>query len=91
MALGAQPKVLLLDEPVTGMNVNEMKMMADFIKMLQSQGITILLVEHNVKTVMNLCQRIVVLSFGYKIAEGFPDEIRRNKDVIKAYLGAEAS
>lgn len=91
MAWGAEPKVLLLDEPVTGMNVNEMRVMGDFIKILQSRGITVLLVEHNVKTVMNLCKRIIVLNFGWKIAEGSPDEIRRNKDVIKAYLGAEAA
>lgn len=91
MALGAEPRVLLLDEPVTGMNLDEMKTMTDLIRTLQSKGLTILLVEHNVGTVMDLCPRIIVLNFGRKIAEGSPDEIRRNKDVIEAYLGAETA
>jgi branched-chain amino acid transport system ATP-binding protein len=89
MALGADPRLLLLDEPVTGMNPAEMKMMIDLIRILQSRDITILLVEHNVKAVMDLCQRVLVLDFGRRIAEGSPEEIRRNEDVIKAYFGAE--
>jgi branched-chain amino acid transport system ATP-binding protein len=91
IALASDPKILLLDEPVTGMNVEEKKFMIDIISVLQSKKITFLIVEHDIKTVMNICPRIVVLNFGNKIAEGSPGEIRRNKDVIEAYLGAEAS
>ncbi|MFC2047169.1 ABC transporter ATP-binding protein [Chloroflexota bacterium] len=92
IALGADPELLLLDEPVTGMNLDEIKMMVDLVRALQSErGITCVVVEHNVKTVMDLCQRVVVISFGRKIAEGTPDEVRRNEDVIEAYLGREAT
>ncbi len=91
IALAAEPDLLLLDEPVTGMNVDEIKMMTDLIRTLHStRKITIMLVEHNVKTVVDVCQRIIALNFGRKIAEGSPDEIRSNKDVIEAYLGPEA-
>jgi branched-chain amino acid transport system ATP-binding protein len=92
VALGARPELLLLDEPVTGMNLDEIKAMTDLIRALQSKkGVTIILVEHNVSTVMDLCQRVIVINFGMKIAEGSPDEVRRNKDVIEAYLGKEAA
>jgi branched-chain amino acid transport system ATP-binding protein len=91
-AFGAEPSLLLLDEPLTGMNADEIKAMIDLIKDLQlKRAISLMLVEHNVKTVMDLCQRIIVLNFGRKIAEGSPDEIRRNKDVIEAYLGKEVA
>lgn len=92
MALGADPRVLLLDEPVTGMNLEEIKTMTDLVRSLQAErGITVVIVEHNVHTVMNLCHRVVVINFGKKIAEGTPDEVRRNEDVIEAYLGREAA
>ncbi len=91
IALAAQPKILLLDEPVTGMNLNEIRMVVELIHTLQEKGLTTLLVEHNIKTVMDICPRLIVLNFGKKIAEGSPDEIRRNKDVIEAYLGTEAA
>ncbi len=92
IALGADPELLLLDEPVTGMNLDEIKMMVDLVKALQSErGLTVMVVEHNVRTVMDLCQRVVVINFGKKIAEGTPDEVRRNEDVIEAYLGREAA
>ena len=92
IALGADPEVLLLDEPVTGMNLDEIKMMTDLVRALQAErGITVVIVEHNVKTVMDLCKRVVVINFGKKIAEGTPDEVRRNEDVIEAYLGREAA
>ena len=91
VALAAEPKVLLMDEPVTGMNLDEIRMVIELIHTLQEKGLTILLVEHNIKTVMDICQRVIVLNFGKKIAEGSPEEIRKNKDVIEAYLGPEAA
>jgi branched-chain amino acid transport system ATP-binding protein len=87
IGLAAQPKLLCLDEPVTGMNVEETRFMVDFIRRMAREGITILLVEHAMKVVMELCQRIVVLNFGMRIAEGTPAEIQQNTDVIEAYFG----
>jgi len=89
MALATPPKMLLLDEPVTGMNATETQNMIDLIRQIREKGITIVLVEHDMKAVMNLCDRIVVLNYGQKIAEGLPEEIRENKEVIEAYLGRE--
>ncbi|HEY8600157.1 MAG TPA: ABC transporter ATP-binding protein [Thermomicrobiales bacterium] len=88
-ALAAQPKLLLLDEPAAGMNPAEMDVLIQLIRSLRDEGQTILLIEHNMQVVMGVCDRIVVLSFGRKIAEGTPAEISRNKDVITAYLGEE--
>jgi len=87
VALAANPELLLLDEPVTGMNATESFAMMATICRIQDRGITVVLVEHDMKVVMNTCGRIVVLSFGKKIVEGKPEEIRKDKDVIKAYLG----
>lgn len=87
IALATRPKLLCLDEPVTGMNVEETRFMADLISRLRQEGVTILLVEHTMRVVMGICDRIIVLNFGRKIAEGKADDIRRNKDVIEAYLG----
>ena len=89
MALATRPKLLMLDEPVTGMNSEEIKIMMNSIRELREQGITILLVEHNMRSVMEVCDRIYVLNFGKKIAEGNPLEIGRNPGVIRAYLGTE--
>jgi branched-chain amino acid transport system ATP-binding protein len=89
VALAAQPKLLLLDEPVTGMNLEEIGAVVDLIHKLRAKGLTILIVEHHIKTVMDICQRVIVLSFGKKIAEGSPEEVRRNEDVVEAYLGPE--
>ena len=88
IALAAEPKLLLLDEPSSGMNAEEVSETMRVINRLWQSGITILLIEHNMRAAMSLCQRIVVLNFGRKIAEGTPEEISRNKDVIQAYLGA---
>jgi branched-chain amino acid transport system ATP-binding protein len=88
IALATEPKLLLLDEPLTGMNAEEVSETMRLINRLWQSGITILLIEHNMRAAMSLCQRIVVLNFGKKIAEGSPEEIRGNKDVIQAYLGA---
>jgi len=88
IALAAEPKLLLLDEPLSGMNAEEVSETMRVINRLWQSGITILLIEHNMRAAMNLCQRIVVLNFGKKIAEGSPEEIKGNNDVIQAYLGA---
>lgn len=91
LALAASPAILLLDEPVTGMNPEETLMAMDLIEKIRQTGVTILLVEHDMQAVMGLCDRIIVLNFGQKIAEGSPHEIRENKAVIEAYLGAKRS
>ena len=88
MALAAQPRLLLLDEPVTGMNINESQHVMDLVKTIRDRGTTILLVEHNMKAVMGTCERIVVLNFGEKLTEGTPEEVGSNREVIEAYLGA---
>ena len=90
VALASDPELLLLDEPVTGMNAEEVSAMVSIIRMLtDKRGITSIVVEHNMRAVMSLCDRIAVISYGSKIAEGSPEEITKNPAVIEAYLGAE--
>jgi len=89
MALATQPKLLMLDEPVTGMNETEKADMVARMRTLRESGITILLVEHDMKTIMTICDKITVLNFGKKISEGTAEEVSKHKDVIEAYLGAE--
>jgi branched-chain amino acid transport system ATP-binding protein len=90
IALATEPKLLLLDEPVTGMNPEETIHMMGLIKKIRDeQDLTIVLVEHDMQVVMRLCDRISVLSFGQKLAEGTPEEIQSDKGVIEAYLGVE--
>jgi ABC-type branched-subunit amino acid transport system ATPase component len=86
-ALVAEPKLLLLDEPTAGMNPHESQGIVQLIKRIQGLGITVLLIEHDMKIIMGVSDRIVVLDHGEKIAEGLPEEIRRNEDVIQAYMG----
>ena len=87
MALATQPRLLMLDEPVTGMNLDESGRVMDLVRTIRSRGTTILLVEHNMKAVMGTCERIVVLNFGQKLAEGTPAQVSTSPDVIQAYLG----
>jgi branched-chain amino acid transport system ATP-binding protein len=87
-ALAMEPAVLLLDEPVAGMNDNEALSLADIFRSVAQQGVAILLIEHNMRFVMSLCEHIYVLASGQLIAEGEPDAIGRNPRVIEAYLGA---
>ncbi|MBI5321829.1 branched-chain amino acid ABC transporter ATP-binding protein/permease [Bradyrhizobium sp.] len=89
-ALCADPVLLLLDEPAAGLRHNEKQALATLIRQLRDEGMSILLVEHDMGFVMNLAERIVVLDFGTKIAEGVPSEIKTNADVIEAYLGVAA-
>jgi len=89
IALATEPRLLLLDEPLTGMNPSETMEIVRKIRQIQEKGITILLVEHNMRAVMDLCDRITVLNYGRKIAEGTPHEIRKNREVTEAYLGRE--
>lgn len=89
IALAAEPKLLLLDEPLAGMNASEVLETMDVVRSLREMGLTVLLIEHNMRAAMALCDRLVVVSFGRKIAEGAPGEIQCNETVIEAYLGAQ--
>jgi len=90
-ALATDPKMLALDEPAAGMNATETESLKALLQTIRNNGITVLLIEHDVKLILGLCDRIAVLDYGKKIAEGTPDEVRRNQTVIAAYLGGEAA
>jgi branched-chain amino acid transport system ATP-binding protein len=88
-AFAAKPKLLLLDEPAAGLNSTESRRLVDLIRGIKATGITIMLVEHHMDVVMPTCDRITVLNYGRKLADGTPAEIKRHPEVVKAYLGKD--
>lgn len=89
VALAANPKLILLDEPMAALNLEEIDKIVELVRTVRARGITVCMVEHKMRAVMSISDRIVVLNFGEQIAEGIPGEIVRNQAVMKAYLGEE--
>ena len=88
-ALASQPKLILLDEPASGLTPTEVDSLMELIREVRNTGVTIILVEHLMKVIMSVCDRMLVLEYGSMIAEGNPSEIASNPKVIQAYLGEE--
>ncbi|OLS33765.1 ABC transporter ATP-binding protein [Bacillus sp. MRMR6] len=91
IALATEPKLLMLDEPLRGMNPTEKEQVSDLIIKIKKTGISVLIIEHDVKSIMKICDRIAVINYGKKISEGSPLEIKSDKRVIEAYLGSDES
>jgi branched-chain amino acid transport system ATP-binding protein len=90
IALMAQPKLLVLDEPAAGLSPDETRTMGRLIRKIRGLGTTVLLIEHNMSLVMSISDRVIVLKQGRKLAEGAPEAVRKHPEVVEAYLGAEA-
>ncbi|MDN3015304.1 ABC transporter ATP-binding protein [Paenibacillus sp. BSR1-1] len=90
LALATDPEIVFLDEPAAGVNPDETEGLAELMQKMVSKGITVCLIEHKMQMIMRIADKIMVLNYGVKIAEGRPDEIRNNETVIKAYLGGSA-
>jgi ABC-type branched-subunit amino acid transport system ATPase component len=88
-AMALQPRIIFMDEPAAGLNGRETSHLADLIRRIKESGVTVVLVEHDMELIMDICDSIVVLDLGRKIAEGTPIQIQENQDVIAAYLGAD--
>src|SRR5689334_5830705 len=91
IALASRPALLMLDEPAAGLTPAESRRLTELVERIRGGGVTVLLVEHDMKIVMGVCDRVVVLDHGHKIAEGTPREIRENAEVIRVYLGEAAA